>query len=66
MKLNCKVESPSKEERAGLIKKLSKWANCIEIGDAVFANYCGADKRLADSIIAVIEECRTHEITQSS
>lgn len=63
MRLDCEAKIPDTQERKGVFEKLKTLANGYsEIGECVYATYCGADKRLAESIIAVIEQHQEHSI----
>lgn len=67
MRLDCHAKVPDTQERKSLFEKMKQMANAYsEIGDCVYASYCGADRRLADSIIAVFEQYGEHSIKLKS
>lgn len=64
MKLNCSAHITDVRERKSLLDNVKEWANLgySEIGDIAYAGYCGADRQLADAIIALFESKRDHAI----
>lgn len=66
MKLECQVKVSDEGKRNKLLEILNQMADCHVVGDAVFASYCGANHRLADSIIAVVQQYRDHKIQRSA